>query len=155
EGREPAPVILLARRRLRSARPIDPPIKPTPTMATERKGFIAHQTAPSKPQIVSDPVRFIRLRPAGAGVAAVLRLFSAAVRRVKLEGQRRGLLGSRNGSMIGQARIGTKSLATLCRRLALSLGAGVDVRTVWAREAGSARGLSRGRMAEISDGVSQ
>ncbi len=37
--------------------------------------------------------------------------------------------------MLFSRRIQTKQLAGLCRRLAISLGAGVDVRTVWAREA--------------------
>jgi type IV pilus assembly protein PilC len=57
--------------------------------------------------------------------------------------------------MIGQPRIGTKQLATLCRRMAMSLSAGVDVRTVWAREAGNARGAPRRRYSEISDEVAR
>jgi type IV pilus assembly protein PilC len=57
--------------------------------------------------------------------------------------------------MIGQPRIGTKALAALCRRMALSLSAGVDVRTVWTREAGAARGPGRRRFAEIRDDVAQ
>jgi type II secretory pathway component PulF len=55
--------------------------------------------------------------------------------------------------MIGQPRIGTKPLATLCRRLAISLQSGVDVRSVLSREAGSAYGIGRSRLAEVSDGV--
>ncbi|MEX0677182.1 MAG: type II secretion system F family protein [Pirellulales bacterium] len=55
--------------------------------------------------------------------------------------------------MIGPPRIGTKPLATLCRRLATSLGAGVDARTVWSREAGAARGSGRSRFAQINEGV--
>jgi type II secretory pathway component PulF len=55
--------------------------------------------------------------------------------------------------MIGQSRIGTKSLATLCRRMAMSLSAGVDVRSVWAREARAARGLGRSPFADINHGV--
>ncbi len=55
--------------------------------------------------------------------------------------------------MIGQPRIGTKALASLCRRMSISLGAGVDVRTVWTREAGAAHGAGRRRYAEIRDGV--
>jgi type II secretory pathway component PulF len=51
---------------------------------------------------------------------------------------------------MGDARIGVKPLSALCRRLATSLGAGVDVRTVWAREALSARGSARRRFADIS-----
>jgi type IV pilus assembly protein PilC len=57
--------------------------------------------------------------------------------------------------MIGQPRIGTKSLAMLCRRMAMSLGAGVDARTVWAREAGNVRGLGRSRFAGISEEVAR
>jgi hypothetical protein len=55
--------------------------------------------------------------------------------------------------MLGEPRIGLKPLAALCRRLALSLGAGVDVRTVWLREATSAHGLGRRRFLAISDAV--
>jgi len=42
--------------------------------------------------------------------------------------------------MIFSARISTRRLAQLCRRLATSLEAGVDARTVWAREAERATG---------------
>ena len=55
--------------------------------------------------------------------------------------------------MIGQPRIGKKPLATLCRKMATSLAAGVDVRTVLAREAKSARGAGRSRMGQINDDV--
>jgi type IV pilus assembly protein PilC len=55
--------------------------------------------------------------------------------------------------MIGQPRIGKKPLATLCRRMATSLAAGVDARTVLAREAKSAHGPGRSRMAQINDDV--
>lgn len=55
--------------------------------------------------------------------------------------------------MIGEPRIRLKPLAALCRRLALSLGAGVDVRTVWSREAASASGVARRRLAGVSEGV--
>ena len=51
---------------------------------------------------------------------------------------------------LGETRIGVQPLAALCRRLATALGAGVDVRTVWAREALSAQGASRRRYADIS-----
>lgn len=57
--------------------------------------------------------------------------------------------------MIGPPRIGTKALATLCRRMATSLAAGVDARTVWVREARSARGSSRDRYSSISDAVAR
>ncbi len=57
--------------------------------------------------------------------------------------------------MLGEPRIGLKPLAALCRRLATSLGAGVDVRTVWTREANAARGAGRGRFSEISMAVAQ
>jgi type IV pilus assembly protein PilC len=57
--------------------------------------------------------------------------------------------------MIGQPRIGTKALAMLCRRMSMSLGAGVDARTVWAREASNVRGLGRSRFAGISDEVAR
>jgi type II secretory pathway component PulF len=55
--------------------------------------------------------------------------------------------------MLFEPRIGLKPLAALCRRLALSLGAGVDVRTVWLRETNSARGPGRRRFSEVSDAV--
>jgi type II secretory pathway component PulF len=55
--------------------------------------------------------------------------------------------------MLGEPRIGLKPLAALCRRLAISLGAGVDVRTVWTREAAAAHGVGRRQMAKISQGV--
>jgi type IV pilus assembly protein PilC len=55
--------------------------------------------------------------------------------------------------MIGQPRIGLKSLAATCRRLAISLGAGVDVRTVFNREANAARGPGGRSFSEISAAV--
>lgn len=55
--------------------------------------------------------------------------------------------------LLGEPRIGLKPLAALCRRLAMSMGAGVDVRTVWTRETNSARGAGRRRFAAISDAV--
>jgi len=54
-----------------------------------------------------------------------------------------------------ESRISTKNLAILCRRLSLSLGAGVDVRTVWARESLGLRGPAHQRFAEVSDSVAQ
>src|SRR5262245_50219842 len=56
--------------------------------------------------------------------------------------------------VFGEARIGLKPLAALCRRLATSLAAGVDVRTVWARETLAARGSAKRVMDEISQNVS-
>lgn len=55
--------------------------------------------------------------------------------------------------MIGQPRIGKKPLGTLCRKMATSLAAGVDARTVLAREAKSAHGSARSRMAQINANV--
>lgn len=53
-------------------------------------------------------------------------------------------------------RITTKQLAALCRRLALSLEAGIDVRKVWAREAERPIGpVARHRMQLVSDAVHQ
>ena len=57
--------------------------------------------------------------------------------------------------MFVSPRISTRELALLCRRLATSLQAGVDVRTVWSREAGQAtRPATRSRLRTISEGVS-
>ena len=53
--------------------------------------------------------------------------------------------------MFGSPRIPLKSLAGLCRRLATSLGAGVDVRKVWAREAERATGSARPRFQAIAE----
>jgi type IV pilus assembly protein PilC len=52
-----------------------------------------------------------------------------------------------------EAQIGLKPLAALCRRLAISLSAGVDVRNVLLREANGARGFGRGRFRAIRDDV--
>jgi type II secretory pathway component PulF len=52
-----------------------------------------------------------------------------------------------------EPRIGLKPLADLSRRLATSLSAGVDARSVLAREAGAARGSARSRYHAISDEV--
>jgi type IV pilus assembly protein PilC len=52
-----------------------------------------------------------------------------------------------------EPRIGLKPLAALCRRLATSLGAGVDVRNVFAREATNARGFGRSRLREVREAV--
>jgi type IV pilus assembly protein PilC len=52
--------------------------------------------------------------------------------------------------------IGMRRLAQLCRRLSTSLEAGIDARTVWAREAEHATGLvGRARIRQISDDVAR
>jgi type IV pilus assembly protein PilC len=55
--------------------------------------------------------------------------------------------------MIFSPRISTGRLAPLCHRLATALEAGIDARTIWAREAEHARGSARSRIRAISDGV--
>jgi len=56
--------------------------------------------------------------------------------------------------MFGSPRIRTKALADLCRRLSMSLGAGVDVRRIVAQEAARAAGMgARHRLQAVSDGV--
>lgn len=58
--------------------------------------------------------------------------------------------------MILSPRISTRRLAELCRRLATSLEAGVDARTVWAREADRASGrAARDRIGRIREAVDQ
>ena len=52
--------------------------------------------------------------------------------------------------MLGSPRIRLTTLAGLCRRLSTSLGAGVDVRKVWAREAERATGSERKRFEHIA-----
>ncbi|HLA84584.1 MAG TPA: type II secretion system F family protein [Thermoguttaceae bacterium] len=53
-------------------------------------------------------------------------------------------------------RIRVKELAQLCRRLATSLSAGVDMRSVWKREAsGSSRVALRRRFAVVRDAVAE
>jgi len=56
--------------------------------------------------------------------------------------------------MFGSPRISSKQLADLSRRLAISLGAGVDARRVFAQEADRAVGrAARERFREVSDAV--
>lgn len=55
--------------------------------------------------------------------------------------------------MIGEPRIGTKPLANLCRRLAISLSAGIDVRNVWQRESSHAHGAARREFSKIQAAV--
>jgi type II secretory pathway component PulF len=58
------------------------------------------------------------------------------------------------GSPFGSPRIQTKALADLCRRLSMSLGAGVDVRRIVAQEAVRASGMwARQRLQAVRDGV--
>ncbi len=60
------------------------------------------------------------------------------------------------GDMFFSPRIKTKQLAGLARRVAISLGAGVDARTVWAREAEHASGrAARTRLLAVSEAVNQ
>jgi type II secretory pathway component PulF len=58
--------------------------------------------------------------------------------------------------MFFSARIGQKELAQLCRRLATGLEAGLEVRRVWAREAGSrfSPGL-RGNLEHVAEGINR
>jgi type IV pilus assembly protein PilC len=46
-----------------------------------------------------------------------------------------------------------KPLAALCRRLAMALPAGIDLRTVWAREAAQARGSAAHQLQAISQAI--
>lgn len=56
--------------------------------------------------------------------------------------------------MLFSARISLKELARLCHRLAISLEAGIDMRTVWQREAsGSSRASLKSRFQAIDRGV--
>jgi type IV pilus assembly protein PilC len=58
--------------------------------------------------------------------------------------------------MLFSPRISTKQLAILCRRLAISLEAGIDVRKVWAREAERPVGIvARRRLCTVSEAVEQ
>jgi type IV pilus assembly protein PilC len=57
--------------------------------------------------------------------------------------------------MIFSPRISLGSLANLCQRLGTALEAGIDVRTVWAREAERATGAARRRCRTIADAVAR
>jgi len=58
--------------------------------------------------------------------------------------------------MLFSIRISTRELARLCRRLATSLEAGIDVRTVWVREAKQALGpTARARFRPVSEAVNR
>ena len=52
-------------------------------------------------------------------------------------------------------QIGIKPLEGLCRRAGTALEAGIDVRTVWKREAERATGHLQGRLLDISDSVNR
>jgi type IV pilus assembly protein PilC len=52
-------------------------------------------------------------------------------------------------------RIGLKPLVDLCRRLSISLEAGIDIRKIWIREAAGGSWISRPRFETISDGVNR
>src|SRR6185437_113001 len=59
-------------------------------------------------------------------------------------------------SMFFSARIGQKELAQLCRRLATGLEAGLEVRRVWAREAGSRLSPAlRGNLEHVAEGINR
>lgn len=55
--------------------------------------------------------------------------------------------------MFFKPRIGLKQLATQSRRMATSLAAGIEVRSVMNREVNAAQGPARSRMAQVSDDV--
>jgi len=57
--------------------------------------------------------------------------------------------------MLGSPRIKLKTLAGLCRRLSTSIGAGVDVRKTWAREAERAEGNAKPRFAYIAEAANK
>ena len=52
--------------------------------------------------------------------------------------------------MLFSPRISTRELAQLCRRLSISVDAGIDARTMWAKEAQRAKGQIRSRLEIIS-----
>jgi type IV pilus assembly protein PilC len=55
--------------------------------------------------------------------------------------------------MLGSSRIDTKTLAGICRRLAISLDAGIDARRVWHRESERVRGSARTNLEAISHDI--
>jgi len=57
--------------------------------------------------------------------------------------------------MLFSPRISTRELAQLCRRLSISVDAGIDARTMWGKEAQRAKGQLRSRLEIISEAVSQ
>ena len=57
--------------------------------------------------------------------------------------------------MLFSPRISTRELAQLCRRLSISVDAGIDARTMWAKEAQRAKGHLRSQLEIISEAVNQ
>ena len=57
--------------------------------------------------------------------------------------------------MLFSPRIHVKPLVGLCRRLSTALEAGIDARTVWAREADRARGRLHDHLLAISRAINQ
>src|SRR3972149_4825244 len=58
--------------------------------------------------------------------------------------------------MLFTPRISTRELARLCRRLATSVEAGIDLRSIWTREAERAIGpIVRARFRAVSDAVNR
>jgi type IV pilus assembly protein PilC len=58
--------------------------------------------------------------------------------------------------MFGSPRISTRHLAGLCRRMAISLDAGIDIRSAWDREAQRAPGhRARGPLQAVRDAIRQ
>lgn len=53
------------------------------------------------------------------------------------------------------SQIGLKPLEGLCRRASISLGAGIDARTVWSREAQRAAGPLHRHLTDISDAINE
>ncbi len=57
--------------------------------------------------------------------------------------------------MLFSPRISTRELAQLCRRLSISVDAGIDARTMWGKEVQRATGQLRSRLEIISQAVNQ
>jgi type II secretory pathway component PulF len=57
--------------------------------------------------------------------------------------------------MLFSYRVPLKTLIDLCRRLSIALGAGIDVRTVWMREAQRAQGPLRDRLLQVAFAIQQ
>ena len=57
--------------------------------------------------------------------------------------------------MLFSPRISTRELAQLCRRLAIAVEAGIDARTMWAKEAQRAKGHTRSHLQIISRAANQ
>jgi type II secretory pathway component PulF len=59
------------------------------------------------------------------------------------------------GIMFFSPRASTRETAQLCKRLAISLDAGIGVRKIWKDEAARATGFSKGYFKAVSEGISQ